>query len=331
MVPAIWPEATLSAINSEQARVDAGADPWRRDTEQTAQHFAASVLGWTDGTATVVPGDASPSTVVSVIPISQGLADPSVGIRLSMEQLARQGSDGIWSVVDVFPSPFMSFETGTRSGGDACPADRIVPGQPASLCGNYLSNTTIRYALFEADRVDLASPNTAPVFGDIPARSSGDFSGGMTESVSPDAAVLFIEAVDRFGDVLTAASDRVATSLPATSGPSTNGNGSPPTIDRALWPVVTPARLDDLAQQVADGKADYALQPDTEAKEFAVRMLGWPRDRVTVEGIADGIPYRGFPGSRPSSRTPTWDPRPSWSPTSSRPRSAAEPSGSWSA
>jgi hypothetical protein len=85
---------------------------------------------------------------------------------------------------------------------------------------------------------------------------------------------------------------------PPTTGPATTGSGggAPPAIDRALWPVVTPARLRDLGRDVAAGRADYALRVDTEATEFAIRMLGWPADRVSFEGSADGIVYRGVPG-----------------------------------
>jgi hypothetical protein len=45
-VPAVWPEASLGEIQTEQAAVDAGADLWRTDPIETARMFGHEALGW---------------------------------------------------------------------------------------------------------------------------------------------------------------------------------------------------------------------------------------------------------------------------------------------
>jgi len=316
-VPAIWPETNLADIQAEQAAVDAGSDSWRTDPAAVGQRFAHDVAGWDDVAVSVSWID--PSNGLGVVHVvDRATFDTALtgAMTLDLAQVGRKGAGGVWSVEGVGPDAVIG------QGIDlSCGTDPFVRGAPATLCGTLspalAAGTTIRYALFDGDGFDVAAVDPVS-FAD--ATDQGTMVIGLhdrfqTEFAGPldtNASLLLVEVLDSSGGVVAMLTQRIGrqrapvihhslspttTGPEPTTAPSTGvSDGAPPAIARALWPVVTPARLDDLGQDVANGKADYALQADTTAKEFAVRMLGWPSDRVTVEGMADGIVYRGVPG-----------------------------------
>jgi len=315
-VPAIWPETNPADIQAEQSAVDAGADSWRTDPASVGRRFARDVAGWDDVAVSATWVDAS-SGHAAVDVINRHTFDTAHtgAMALELAQVGRAGEGGMWSVLGVEPDAVVG-----QSINLSCGTHPLVPGGAGStICGTLspvlAKQTTLRYALFEGDRfeigaVDRASFADAPDQGRMVLGLHDRFQTELTSPLDANASLPPLEVLGPDGALITMFTDRlrvpresgspsgpVATTGPGpTSGPSTTGHAPPPAIRRALWPVVTPARLNDLAQQATAGKADYALQADSEAEEFAVRVLGWPRDRAAVQGTADGIVYHGVPG-----------------------------------
>jgi hypothetical protein len=98
--PGIWPETTAADLSTAQAQVDDGHSPLRLDAAQTASMLATSLFGWSPGDVgfdrrTVVDDHA----FVRLVNLAFGDSVPPIDVQL--ERLARSGSDGIWTVVDV--------------------------------------------------------------------------------------------------------------------------------------------------------------------------------------------------------------------------------------
>jgi hypothetical protein len=94
---AVWPFTTAEQAANTQAGVDQGHQPWLLDPAAVAVSYAQAELGWQDaGVDQVMPQ-----------PAVYRVTDPASGTQadLTMAQVVREGSGGIWAVVRAGSAP----------------------------------------------------------------------------------------------------------------------------------------------------------------------------------------------------------------------------------
>jgi hypothetical protein len=206
-VPAVWPETNRADIESEQQRVNTGADRWRTDPLATASHFANDVAGWNDVAVDIASLDPIVgSAVVDVVKRNQVDTEGFGALTLDMARVARSGAGGIWSVVTVAP-----YSPNGQHIDLSCGTDPLVPGRPATLCGALppalANHASVRYAIFDGDRFDLASFGDAPVHGTMLVEHDR-FHTSIIGQVDANASVLALEVLHSSG-VVTAMVQRL--------------------------------------------------------------------------------------------------------------------------
>ncbi len=292
-VPAVWPEASLEAIQAEQLAVDSGADQWRTNSLATAQSFATDVLGWSesaDGVSLTQISGSEESGSVGVGVLAHGPRGNALRVGLRLAQLAAHRAGGVWSVTDV-TSDALSFEAGPRSAGPTCGPDRLVRGRPAMLCGSVPApvapGAIVRYALFQGGELDVSAPTDAPVWGEIHPDADGNFAGGMTENVVGDATVLLVELLDGDGLVVSAATERLpapGSSDPSPSGPAPGNEAPPELTDQAAAmrvAILDAARTNDYERlrPLIDAPFTFSFGDAGSGSEVATRAIEhWKRD-----------------------------------------------------
>jgi hypothetical protein len=300
VVPAIWPEANLDGIASEQERVDAGADAWRTDPLETAREFVRTVIGWQDVALDVVAGDSTRgSAAVHAVNNETFETERFGAVIVVLSQVGRRGAGGIWSVTDV---PW--WDTRDADGGAGvhltCDAP-LVRHEAAMLCGTSVDRAgLIRYAIHSGDGFDLTVFDSASVYGTGMRvdPQTGEFSTGITEQVPDDATVLAVEQVN--GGVVTFAafqrvrrsggSDTPATTVPeqTTSPDPTPSSGGiteqPPLTDQAAdtrAAILDAARANDYEQlrPLIEGPFTFSSGDIDERSDVAARAISrWKGD-----------------------------------------------------
>jgi len=96
--PGIFPDLTRYQAEADQAQVNQGEQPWKKDATLTAQAFGASLLHWnTEAPVTIVSGGGQ-HDLQAVVTLQSGV--PGGGsIKLTMSRLGGDTNGGIWIVV----------------------------------------------------------------------------------------------------------------------------------------------------------------------------------------------------------------------------------------
>jgi hypothetical protein len=293
-LPAVWPETNMRDIWAAQGNPRA----WRLDASETARRFAIDVLKWRDANISRIGGEEAKGSVVVEAVLGPYGANVDHGpdanrVDMRLAQLATRGQGGVWSVIDVW-SPHLQLQAGGVDMYSAnCPDVKreIRRGIGAMMCARVSGVTpdtrvkSVTFAIFEGARVSISDLSSASgATGSlIPPRAHDFFYGGLTECVCDEASILFVEAIDRNGTVIAAATERIGNTGRRRSSPVPPRHAD---TSVGLWPLQTKADVRSALRDIRPGHDRWMTDPRLVGLRFAQEVLGWPRSSIGIDGDA---------------------------------------------
>ena len=98
--PGIYPDLTRYQAEADQANVNAGHDPWKKDAKKVANAFAVSLMHWETTAPTTIVSGGGDHDVDAVVTVKSTF--PGGGtVKLTMTRLEGNTDGGIWIVTKV--------------------------------------------------------------------------------------------------------------------------------------------------------------------------------------------------------------------------------------